>query len=158
MELLNLSTISDNDCLPRFSVTGANGFNRFHNIEALNDLSKDNMFPVKPRCGNGGEEELRSICVGSCVRHGQHSGTTMPPYEVFIWELNSIYRFSPCSIPLGEVSTLAHELWDDTVECGAFIVEISPTLANPFLTRTQAPAMSRTFVLFTIRPNTYSMG
>lgn len=43
--------------------------------------------------------------------------------EVFIFKLVSVNRFSSSAIVVGEITTLAHEVWNDTVENASFVAE-----------------------------------
>lgn len=43
--------------------------------------------------------------------------------EVLIFEFVSVDGFAACSIVSGEITGLAHEIWNDTVECGASVAE-----------------------------------
>lgn len=73
------------------------------------------------RSDNSGNEELRSVGVLSGVGHAQKSGASVLQLEVLIGELLAIDRLSAGSVALGEVSSLDHELLDDTVELGALV-------------------------------------
>lgn len=41
--------------------------------------------------------------------------------EVFILEFIAIDGFSSSAIVIGEITTLAHEVWNHAVECGVFV-------------------------------------
>jgi len=60
---------------------------------------------------------LRTI--GSGVGHGQNSGTGVRKCKVLVCELGSVDGFSTCSVVVGEITSLAHESGDDTVETGS---------------------------------------
>lgn len=55
--------------------------------------------------------------------HWQNTWTGMLQGEVFIFEFVSVDGFSTSSIVVGEVTTLAHEVWNDTMECWALVAE-----------------------------------
>lgn len=43
--------------------------------------------------------------------------------EVFILEFIAVNGFSTSAIVIGEITTLAHEIWNHAVECGVFVAE-----------------------------------
>ena len=47
----------------------------------------------------------------------------MPELEVLISKLVSVDTLSSCSIVVGEISSLAHESWDDTVKRAARVTK-----------------------------------
>ena len=78
------------------------------------------MLAIQMRSGHGAKKELRAIRVGSSVSHGQDSRTGVLETEVFVIEFATVNGFAPSTIKVGEVSSLAHEVRDDTVESGAW--------------------------------------
>ena len=52
-------------------------WNGHKHIDALNYLTKNAVFIVQVGCGDMRDEELRTIGVWSCVRHGKHTGFIM---------------------------------------------------------------------------------
>lgn len=54
------------------------------------------------------DEELRSVWVGSRVRHGQWTKIAMFQNEIFVGKLFTIDRFAAGSIVVGEISALTH--------------------------------------------------
>jgi len=77
------------------------------------------MLAVQP-AGNGcGEEELAAVGVGSGIGHGQDSLLCVLQGEVLILELGAVDALSTGAVVVGEVTALAHEAWDDTMEGGA---------------------------------------
>ena len=43
--------------------------------------------------------------------------------EVLILELGAVDGLSTSSVVVGEVASLAHEVWNDTVECGSLVAK-----------------------------------
>jgi len=70
-----------------------------------------------------GDEELRAVGVGASVSHRQQVGLVVALFEVLVRELVSVDRPSTGAVATGEVTTLRHELRDDTVELGAGVAE-----------------------------------
>ena len=81
------------------------------------------MLSIEPWAWDGAQKELGTVGVGSGVGHGQDSGTGVSELEVLIGELVSIDGLSSGSVVVGEVTSLAHEIGDDTVEAGSLVSE-----------------------------------
>ena len=73
-------------------------------------------FPYKPCCLGSADEELRSVSVWSCIGHGQNVLFGVLQSEVFVGKLFSVDGFPTSTVAPGEVTTLAHESRDYTVE------------------------------------------
>lgn len=59
---------------------------------ALDDLSKNNVTSVQPRCYLSSDEKLRSISVLASISHGQPSSTIVLQLKVFIFKTFTINR------------------------------------------------------------------
>ena len=81
------------------------------------------MLAVEPGGLGGAEEELGAVGPGSGVGHGQDSGSLVLQSEVLVSELGAVDGLAPSAVVVGEVTTLAHEVGDDTVEGGALVSE-----------------------------------
>lgn len=79
------------------------------------------MTVVQPRCLHSGDKELGSVGVGTGVGHRHDSRSGVLQGEVFILEFVSVDGFASSAVMVGEVTALAHEVGDDTVECGALV-------------------------------------
>jgi len=90
-------------------------------VIAVNDLAEDDVLAIEPAGDNGGDEELGSVGVLSGVGHGKETGLGVGELEVLVLELLAVDGLSTSSIMLGEVTSLKHEVGDDTVEAGAGI-------------------------------------
>lgn len=55
--------------------------------------------------------------------HWQYTRSGVLQSEVFIFEFVAIDGFAACSIVVGEIAGLAHEIWNDTMECWALVTE-----------------------------------
>jgi len=81
------------------------------------------LIPVGlPRYGCG-DKELRAVRVLACICHAQKTLLGVLQFEVLVCELVSIDRLSASAIALGKVSSLDHEVLDDTVEIRAFVAK-----------------------------------
>lgn len=74
------------------------------------------MLAIEPGTWYKGDEELRAVCVWSCVRHGQKAWDIMLELEVFVGEAATVDGFSSSAIVIGEVAALSHEIGDHTME------------------------------------------
>ncbi len=104
-----------------FSASRSKGFNFLDNIHSLNYFSKYNVPFIKPWTGNSCDEKLGSIWVGSGIGHRQKSWTGMIMLEIFVIEFLSVNGFASSSIMVREITSLKHELRDDSVEDGSFV-------------------------------------
>jgi hypothetical protein len=74
-----------------------------------------NVLAVQPGSLAGADEELGTVGVGTSVGHGQDTFTSVLQDEVLVGELGAVDGLSTGTVVVGEVTTLAHELGDDTV-------------------------------------------
>lgn len=79
------------------------------------------MTVVQPGSLHSRDKELRSIGVWSSISHAHDAGSGMLKSEVLVFEFVSINGLSSSTVVVGEVTTLAHEVWDDAMECGALV-------------------------------------
>ena len=70
------------------------------------------------------DEELGSVSVLSGVGHGDPTGAVVRQDKVFIFEFVAVNALPARSVTTREVTPLAHELGDDTVEAGPFVAEL----------------------------------
>lgn len=87
-----------------------------HDIHALNDCAKDDVLVIKPSGLDSGDEELRSVGVGTSVGHRHDAGSGVLQGEVLILELVPIDGLATSAVVVGEVTTLTHEVGDDAME------------------------------------------
>merc|ERR1711865_1257729 len=78
---------------------------------------------IEPVGLDGAEEELRAVGAGASVGHGQSSGASVLEGEVLVLELGAVDGLAAGTVVVGEVTALAHEVGDDTVEGGALEAE-----------------------------------
>ena len=76
--------------------------------------------------------KVRTIGVRAGIGHRQQVLLAVFVLEVFIVKFVAVDRLATRAIEVGEVSALQHELWDNTVEDAAFVVEWLPTIAISF--------------------------
>jgi len=81
------------------------------------------VLSIKPLGLDCAEEELRTVGVGSAVGHGQDSGAFMLQLEVFVTELLAEDALTTGTVLVGEVTSLAHELGNDSVEWRSLVTD-----------------------------------
>lgn len=74
------------------------------------------MLSIQPAGDNGGDEKLGAIGVWSSIGHGEKVWPIVLQLEVLISEFLAVDGLSTSSVVSGEVTTLKHELGNDTVE------------------------------------------
>ena len=79
------------------------------------------MLAIQMGSGHGTQEELRTISVGSSIGHGKDSSTSVPETEILVIELSSIDGLASSAIEVSEVSSLAHEVRNNTMESRSYI-------------------------------------
>ena len=80
-EKLQLTASSDLDLSLRSSAVGSERLNLLHDVHSVNHLTEHNVMSIQMRSGDlpitrdthsyGGDEELRTVGVGTRVRHGK---------------------------------------------------------------------------------------
>lgn len=114
------------------------GLHELDNVHTVNNLAENSVLAVQPRSGNGGDEELRSLCVGPSVRHGEESRLGVLYLEVLVVELATINGLTAHTIAVSEITTLKHEIRNDSVETRTLIVEGLAGGSNTLLTSTKS--------------------
>jgi len=81
------------------------------------------MLVIEPRGEVGGDEELRSIGVGTSVCHGQRASFLVLFFKILVIEFSPPDRVSASTVTVGEIASLQHESRNDTVEFAAFVTK-----------------------------------
>ena len=76
------------------------------------------------RRGSEAEEKLRSVGVGSGVSHGEDTPACVSVREVLIVEFSAVDGLATSTVASGEIATLGHETWDNTMELATLEVEV----------------------------------
>lgn len=116
-----MARVGDGDILRRLSRLASVRLDLLNDVHAFDNGAENDVTIVQPRRLDSGDEELRSISVGSSVRHRHDAWPSVLQGEVFILEFVSIDRLAAGAVVVGEVSALAHEVGNDAVECRALI-------------------------------------
>lgn len=120
---------------------------------AVEYLAEDDVLAVEVRGRDGGYEELGAVGVwrgnssaswpkmrgimeltGTSIGHGQEERLLMLHGESFIVKLVAIDGLSAGAVTSSKVTTLDHELLDDTMEDGALVVQGLSRLADALFT------------------------
>jgi len=120
---LNGTAVSDGNLLGKLAARRSKLLDLLDDIEAFNNLAKDDVGTVEPAGDNGGDEELRSVGVLASVGHAQQTRLGVLHLEVLVGELLAVDGLAAGAVALSEVTTLKHELRDDAVEGGALVTE-----------------------------------
>lgn len=139
------------------TASGTGGLDGLDVLEGLvvGNLAEDDVTAVQPGGHDGGDEELGAVAVldllarvhgmghtrldpawvggvrvGAGVGHGQQTRAGVLDLEVLIGELLAIDGLATSAVATGEVTTLEHELRDDTVEGRALVTEARGTGAQ----------------------------
>lgn len=81
------------------------------------------MLTIQPRTSDSGDEELGAVGTWAGVGHGQQTWSFVLLDEVFVWELTTVDGLTTSTVTSSEVTTLQHEVWDDSVEWGTGVTE-----------------------------------
>lgn len=146
---LDSSRFFNGDGSPWLSTGGSEFLDLLDNVHTLDNLAEDDVFSIEPTRHNlsskrnsnegwySGDEELGSVGVGTSVGHREETGLGVPQFEVLIGEFLAIDGLSSstaniltqfpddCLLVTGEISSLKHEIRDDTVEGAASISLLS---------------------------------
>mmetsp|Transcript_49809 Transcript_49809/g.144835 ORF Transcript_49809/g.144835 Transcript_49809/m.144835 type:complete len:204 (+) Transcript_49809:201-812(+) len=101
-------------------------------------MTKDNMFSIQMRGVFARNEKLTTIGAGASICHGKLSSFGVFDDEVFIREFLAVNGFTACSIPIREIPSLNHEIFDHTMERASLEMKWFACLALAFFARTQA--------------------
>lgn len=140
---LELSAVGDDDLLGGLAGLRANSLDGLDDIQALNNLAEDNVLAVQPGAGDSANEELGSVGVGASVSHGKDTSASVLVDEVLISELSTVDGLSTDTTSMSEVTTLEHELGDNSVEDGSLEVQGLAGLAHSLLASAESSEVLR---------------
>lgn len=81
------------------------------------------MSAIQPRGFNSGNEELGAISIGASIGHRENTRTGVLQHEILISKLLAVDGLASSAIVICEVTSLQHEVGDDTVEGGPLVAE-----------------------------------
>lgn len=149
LEFLELSAVGNNHLLGGRTGRRTEGFDFLDNFIAVLDLPKDNVLAIQPLAPGGRDEKLRSVGVLARVGHAQHTGGVVGDVELvlipFVLEFFAVDGLSAGSVAPGEVTSLAHESRDDSVEDTSLVVEWLAALTDALFSGAQGSEVFRSF-------------
>jgi len=134
-----LAAVRDNHGLRSPSVAAANALNLLDDIHATSDGTEHAVLAIQPGGGYSAQEELGAVGVGPSVCHREDSRASVLQGEVLVLELGAVDALTAGTVARGEITTLAHEVLDHTVEGAALEVEGLAGLADTLLACAKAP-------------------
>ena len=120
---LELFTVGNGDLLAGLAIPGPKTLHGFHNVHAFFHLPKDHMLAIQPFSLGSADKKLGTVCVWSSICHGQDARTCMLQDEVLILKFLSVDGPAASAIMACEVTTLAHESWNNSVKGGTLIAK-----------------------------------
>mmetsp|Transcript_24385 Transcript_24385/g.27688 ORF Transcript_24385/g.27688 Transcript_24385/m.27688 type:complete len:429 (-) Transcript_24385:245-1531(-) len=118
--------------------TNLDFFNLLNEVHTNNDSSENNMFAVQPRSFLESDEKLRTVGVGSGIRHTEQPGDVMFASKMFILEFLAVDTLSSGTITSSEISSLHHEALDNSVEFGILEMQRFTGISDTLLTSAQS--------------------
>mmetsp|Transcript_62886 Transcript_62886/g.167235 ORF Transcript_62886/g.167235 Transcript_62886/m.167235 type:complete len:264 (+) Transcript_62886:135-926(+) len=134
---LELARVDDLHLLGGLAALAAHRLHRLDDIQALDDLAKDDVLAVEPRRGGDRDEKLRAVGVGARIGHRQQADRRVLQVEVLVRKLSAVDALAAGAAEVGEVAALAHEARDDAVEDAALEVERLARDADALLARAE---------------------
>mmetsp|Transcript_70974 Transcript_70974/g.179630 ORF Transcript_70974/g.179630 Transcript_70974/m.179630 type:complete len:286 (+) Transcript_70974:747-1604(+) len=110
-----------------------------NNLHTSDHTAEHDVLAIKPRSRLGGDEKLRAVGVGTRICHRQHPGTRMGQREVLVGKPAAIDALPTRASALGEVSALAHEVVQYSVEGRALEIQGLARDADASLPGTETP-------------------
>jgi len=120
---LELATSSDNYWGPGLATLTAVLFNVLDDIVAGLDFAEDDVLSVQPVGDRGGHKELGAVGVGAAVGHGEEAFLDVFLDKVLVVEFLTVDGLAAGAVLSGEVTALAHEAGDDSVEWRTGVTE-----------------------------------
>ena len=113
-------------------------FDLIEDIESIGNLSEDDVGTVEMGSIDEAEEELGAVGAWTSVGHGEDASAGVLVLEVLIIELSTIDTLTASTVSFGEIATLSHEIWNDSVEFAALEVEGLALFADTLLTSAES--------------------
>lgn len=134
----NLSTINNSDSITRFFTITRCVFDFIKEFNIFGNSTEYDVLAIKPISILKCNEKLTAISVWTAVCHRKQTSFGVFSLEGFVFEFLTIDGFSSSSIFMSEITTLEHEILDETMENGVLIVERLALRTNPLLTSAES--------------------
>lgn len=79
-------------------------------------FTENDVLAIKPITTDKSNEKLGAVCILAGIGHRKQIGLIVRQFEVFIFKFSSVDGLSSSAVVVGEVSSLSHEVVDDSVE------------------------------------------
>jgi hypothetical protein len=96
------------------------------------------VLAVQPVGDFGGDKELRTVGVGTSVRHAQKTRSIVSQLKVFVLELLSVNTLTASSVTTGKVTALQHKPGNNAMKRASFEMKRLSALSFTLLTSAQA--------------------
>ena len=118
LKSLELATIVDPNIAFGLSTVASDALEDVKDLHAVltDALSENDVSSIKMRSIHEAEEELAAVGVLASVGHGEDTTSLMLVDEVLIFELGTVDALATGSVASSEISTLSHELSNNSVE------------------------------------------
>lgn len=116
MRFSQLAAVLHDDFLGGFAARRSVRLDFLHHIHTVGDDAEYDVLAVQPGRLHCRQEELAAVGVGTSVGHRQDSRASVLQREVLVFEFVTINRFATSAVVVGEVTALAHEIRNDSVE------------------------------------------
>mmetsp|Transcript_23988 Transcript_23988/g.59555 ORF Transcript_23988/g.59555 Transcript_23988/m.59555 type:complete len:284 (+) Transcript_23988:144-995(+) len=136
---LELARVDDLHLLGGLAALAAHRLHRLDDIQALDDLAKDDVLAVEPRRLDGADEELAAVGARARVGHRERARARVLQLEVLVRELLAVDGLAARAVAAREIAALQHKLRDDAVEDGVLEVERLARLAHALLAGGERP-------------------
>lgn len=101
-------------------------FNSTNHIHSIDHLTKDHVLSIKVRAGNRRDEELRSVCIRTGIRHTQQTGLRVFVRKRLVCKPTSVDALTSCSV----LGSLKPEKSTNLVKSPPWIIKSLMTLWN----------------------------
>jgi hypothetical protein len=115
--------VHDKCLLAGRSTGGSDPLESLDGFYAFKDFTENDVAVVEPWGWLEGDKELGVVGVGAGVGHRQKVGLLVLEIEVLVVELRTIDRLATTAVSESDISTLGHELGNDSVELAVLEVE-----------------------------------
>lgn len=121
--VLQLAGVDNLDLRLWLAGWGTVAFDGLQGLATFNQLTKNNVMAVQPWTWDSGDEELGAVGVWAGIRHRKLTRLGVLDVEVLVLELVAVDGLTAVAVEVGDVTTLDHEPWNDSVEDGVFVAK-----------------------------------
>jgi len=127
---LQLATVGNHHWGAGLATVAAVLFDGPDYVHTLGNLTEHDVLAVQPVGDSRGYKELRAVGVGAAVGHGEKTRSDVLLGEVLVAKFFAVDGLAAGTVLSGEVTALAHETGDHSMEGRAFVSEAFLTSAQ----------------------------